>query len=358
METLATKSDQMESSESKDLDILTICHNSFLFELMGLQYFKIKNLNRDNYKTGPTKLGIIRMIIVLSVLMSLVLSYIFVFSPMLSTSLLGGVKKVGDVSLKNILNVMIYNILSGLFAMVIFVGIVQSFFTTKGYKKFIMNLKDVMDDIRLNFNVTTNMKEFTKTVNLRRAIACFIFVSIHAVSGYFYILDSYQEFLVRTVVGFIPTFFLVVVAMKIIFTIQLTSHFLELLRKILQAMREQHKYCQPIIGAVGEKTNGEMITVNNVLICRQIYNKLFDNSEFINQKMGLTILCAFLSFVFCITVSGYELFLLATREVSNGGLFAVLHPNIQCNLLISGIVFHCQRASNLVSILQFYLHEN
>lgn len=346
VEALATKSDQMEIPESQnDSDILTICQSSFLFELMGLQYFKIKNLNRDNYQKGPTKLGIIRMIIVLSVLMSTGLSYIFVFSPMLSTSLLGGMKKE-DFSMKNILNVIINHVLSVIFVTVIFVGIVQSFFTTKGYKKFIMNLKDIMEAVGLNFNVAMKMKELNKTVTRRRAIACFVFTSIHAVSGYFYILESYQEFFVRTVVGFLPTLFLVVVTMKIIFAIQLTSHFLGILRNILQEMRDPQKNRQI---TDGENVNGKIITVNKALLCRQIYNKLFENSEFINHKMGLTILCAILAFVFCITVSGYELFLLMTREVSNGGLFAVLHPNLQCTLLLTGIVFHCQRSTNMVS---------
>lgn len=345
---LSPKSSNKTANAESDDDnnVAVICQNSFLFEIMGLQYFKIYSLNRDNYQSGPTKLGIIRMIIVLSVLMSLVLTYVIFFAPKTHFSSADDGKQRENISLKNIVNVMINYILNSLFVVVVFVGVVQSFYTTKMHKNFIMNLKDIMEVIPKHFNLTMNLKRFNKMVKRRRIISCLIFVSMHSIAGYVFVLESYQEFLVRTVVGFVPIFFLVVVTLKIIFAIHLTTHFMELLKKVLKGMRDEQKKYQP---AEDKKINTKMITVNKALVCRQIYNKLFENSEYINQKMGLTILCAILTFVICITVTGYELFLIMTNEFSYRGVTAVLYPNIQCTLLLSGIVLHCQRSSNLVS---------
>lgn len=335
----------VNADSEDDNNVAVICQNSFLFEIMGLQYFKIYNLNRDNYQSGPTKLGTIRMIIVLSVLMSLVLSYVIFFVPKINTFSADDGKQREHISLKNIVKVMINYIMSSVFVAVVFVGIVQSFYTTKMHKKFIMNLKDIIEVIPKYFDLTMNLKRFNKMVKRRRIIYCLIFASMYAVAGYVYVLESYQEFFTRSVVRFIPTLFLVVVTLKIIFAIHLTTHFMELLKKILQGMRDEQKKYPPV---EDKKIIEQIITVNKTLVCRQIYNKLFENSEYINHKMGLTILCAILAFVICITVTGYEFFLIMTSEFSYRGLIAVLHPNIQSTLLLSGIVLQCQRSSNLV----------
>lgn len=333
-----------------DSNVAIICHNSFLFEAMGLQFFKIWHLNQDNYQKGPTKSRFLVMVVILSILMTLVLSYVFYFGSRMSLSSLSiqeeETKKEskGSVSIKNIVSVMINYVMSSLFVTVIFVGVVQAYLSTKGYKKFIMNLKDLIEIITKNFNMTMDFINFSKSVSCRRIISLISFLTLYIISGYIYYMESNTEFFIRTAIGFIPVFFLVIVTLKIIFTIHLTTHFLGLLKKILYEMRTTRSY-DPEPNEKRDK-----ISVDKLLACRRIYNKLFENSEFINQKTGLTILCAILAFVFCITLSGYELFLLLTKESTLSDIISVLHPNIQCTMLLSGIVLNCQWSSNLVSV--------
>lgn len=334
---LSTKNKVVEREEVQhngECHVNIICHSSFVFEIMGLQYFKVYKVNHENYQTGPSKANYIRMILILLSILSLAISYSFFFAPNLNMNL----RVETNMSLKNLVNVMINYVLQSLFVMVIVSGILQSFLTTKSYKKFVLNLKDMIGLIPKDLNVNKDFENFRKRVTFRRCTSALIFISLHIIAGYFYYMVSVREFIVRTILSFIPTMFLVVVTLKIVFVVHLTTHFLELLKKILQNMRNS------------EQKDFEKITIESILTCRKIYNKIYENSEFINQKFGLTILCAILTFVICITVSGYEMFLIFTQKVHFGELMSVVHPNIQCTLLLSAIVFNCQRAKTVVSL--------
>lgn len=324
--------------EAEECSVHIICHSSFMFEIMGLQYFRVHKVNSENYQTGPSKASTIRMILILSILLALVIAYVFFFAPNMNMT----TSEETNLSLKNVVNRMINYAMNSFFVMVILVGIVQSFLTTRSYKKFILNLKDVIEMVPKDLDVKQDFQNFSNQVTRRRCFSAIGFVSLHIVAGcIYYFSEDHSEFYVRTILVFIPTLFLVVVTLKIIFIVHLTTQFLELLKKILRSLRNL------------EENDLEKISIDSILTCRKIYNKIYENSEFINQKFGLTILCSILTFVIAITVSGYELFLLFTREFKYSELAAVMHPNIQCTLLLSAIVFRCQRTTNLVSFMLY-----
>jgi hypothetical protein len=222
---MSVEDSSLSLKQVKSKTLLQICESSFLFEVMGVQHFKVKEVNADTQDKRPTKLRFLYMIFVLTFFLTLVLSYIAIAYRLRSENK----NKEDDLSIKNLLKVAIGHALNVLFVLIIITGILQSFICKK-------------------------------RVQIRRFFCLIFFTSLHISTGIIY-FEKQIVFLQKSILGFFPTFFLVIISLRLVFNIGLVNHSLQILTRIFVEMRKRSRS--------EESNEASKASVNRIITCRK-----------------------------------------------------------------------------------------
>lgn len=307
----------------------TVCENSFLFELTGVQYFKVMEVNADNQSEGPSVKRTIYMIFIMTLLTSLSITYTYIATTMKEQT-------ESELSIKTILQITLNHALNVSFVLIMFTGVLESFTSTKSSKKFIMNIVNIGEIVEDNFQCDTSFDEFARRVKIRRFF-CLSYFALFQILASFIYYRSKIVFLQKSILGLFPIFFLVIITLRIVFNINLVNYSLELLKKIIIEMKTRNANEQ------------DRNISSHIISCRKIYNKIYENCEIINNSFGFTIFFLVCGFVTVLIVTGYELLLMITSKYEIEEFVGRLHALIHCLSLLTILILHCNRSSTNVS---------
>lgn len=276
-----------------------------IFELMGMQYFSLKHSNRNNFSNRPTNYRRAHMLI-----MSLFLS-LFVASFILTVDVI----EIDKVTPKRILMFAIQSYLKFGLIFVVFIGAIQSYASTKNFKRFFMNLKEIANLSFREFNLDIDFKLLKKESLRRTAIVLICFFSSHSVVCYLTFVAEgkvfdYSEFTIATTL----VVFIVMITYKFVFYVCMINYQLMFLNKILGKIFKQEHV------AVVNNINFQLLTntetsTRKILQARIIFKKIYENSCLINKSIGLTFLILLINTVVALTSAGYEAFKIIVKGI-------------------------------------------
>jgi hypothetical protein len=311
-----------------------------IFELLGLQYFSLRELTVDNLKKRPTFLRAIFMLILVTIVCSLMIFVVNSDNPEVE----------GKVTAKNVVMFAIKRSFNLGMILVCCSSIVQSFVSTKKIKKVFMNIRQVVKIVQSEFDVCVDFKRFKISALKKLWFLLIFFATIHASVTLVYWNE--ENLFIRTFLGAIPVVFLLIVVYKILFFIALINYQLELLSEIVKDIFQYH----PI--KIIENINFHLTSVKTVedpleklRSARKIFNIIFESGALINSSNGFTILIMLITLVISLTVSGYEVFIIIVGGLPIKNIPSVIYGTILTFSILISTVNHCQQTAQIVSFL-------
>lgn len=309
-----------------------------IFELLGLQYFSITELNVDNFKKRPTFLRAIFMLVLITIVCSLMIFFV--------TNETSAVE--GKVTAKNVIMYAVKRSFNLGMILVCCSSIVQSFVSTKKMKKVFMNIRQVVEIAKVEFDVCVDFKRFKKSALRKLWFLLLFFATIHGSVTLFYWNE--ENLFIKMFFGAIPVVFLLIIVYKIVFFIALINYQLELLSDIITDIFQYH----PI--KIIENINFHLTSVKTIedpleksRFARKIFNIIFESGALINSSNGLTMLLMLSTLVISLTVSGYETFVIIVDGLSLKHIPAVFYGIIMTFSILIITVNHCQQTARIVS---------
>jgi hypothetical protein len=274
----------------------------FLFEVLGLQYFSLKQLKDENDAKRPAFVRAIYLL-VLSIFL-LCVSCFFVYSDREGFST--------NVTAKTFLTYAIDNSMNVGMLFVLISSTVQAFFTTKKIKNLYINNRKIVQMIASDYDLRINFKSIHKTVKRYLAIVGLYFLLSH---GLILIASasSMQKFLVY-VIGTFPMFFLMMSVFKFVFYVEMVNRQIEILTSLIKSIFQEHPLKSLEQLHLHLTSIKYMRLADNVfkkfVSAKKQYNVLYENAGLINESMGLTILILLIVLVITLTSSGYQVFVI------------------------------------------------
>jgi prepilin signal peptidase PulO-like enzyme (type II secretory pathway) len=269
-----------------------------VYEIMGLQYFRLKSLTYENYKKKPTKVHVVFMVVLVTIVLTLMTSYVVKDHSLVEE----------DLAAKNILMFAIQHSMNCAMMNCVCVSIVQSFTSTQKIKRIYVNFKEILQIANFEFCCSFDFKLF-RNAAFKRMAAMIIFITLlHGTLMSFHIRN--EENLIKLLFGAIPILFLFMIVNKFVFYVALINSQLSFLLILVTKM------FQPSVKII-ENINFHLKSNPSVQehfrklhAIRKIYNIIYENALLVNESIGLTILMMLISLVITLTVSGYEIFVI------------------------------------------------
>lgn len=271
-----------------------------IFELLGFQYFSLKNLEKIDFMNRPTVFRIMHLVILLILISILTICFLIMERETLT----------GTITAKNMLMFAIQNSMNFGFVLVVCTSLIQSFTSTHNIKKFFVNLKMSVEILREVFDVKTDFNSLKKTMWKRFFVMLALFVSLHGSVGF----SQYRMEILPIFIGILPIFFLIMIVCKYVFYVGMVNHQLECLDsaietvitfppiKIIDNINFHLLPLKPV-----KQLDGPLKKINAV---RKIYNLIYANGNLINDSVGLTILILLVTLITTLTATGYKLFVI------------------------------------------------
>lgn len=279
-----------------------------VFEVLGLQYFSLKHLTRENVNKGPSFCRVAVMLVLLIFVCTLLIFFIVESESLERVT----AKNVVIFAVKNSLNF-------GLLA-VCSISIIESFVCTKNVKKVFLNLKTLVETSHQKLGVSVNLKSFKKSV-WKRMLSTFLVLSVAHVSIAVVYMNNIDDF-INIVLVSVPLIFFMIVVVKINFYVHLINFELEILNQMVAETFHQQPF------KIIENINVHLTSVKSCIdpledlrVTREVFNLIYESGKLINESIGLTVLTMLTSSVVSLTVSSYELFI-----VCIGGMSANIVP--------------------------------
>jgi 7tm Chemosensory receptor len=265
---------------------------SFLFELIGLQYFSLKTLSAKSNLNE--RVAIVR-VIYMAVLMALVSVCVFVF-----TAINKDPWALKDATAKNVLMLTVKNSIGVLLIAGVFVSMIESLVSTKNFKKIFANTQKVDELATSEFKVSMDFGKIGRKAWRRFVTMTILFIFLHGAP----MVASMQSpnrgiKLIVASTGAIPMFLLIMLLFRFVFFVDLVNQQLEVVNTILNKIRTEQ-----------ERDAGKD-SLKKLWLTKTIFNYITLNSELFNRSVGLTVLNSFVTSVITLTCSGYEIFIIA-----------------------------------------------
>lgn len=280
-----------------------------LFELMGLQFFSLKLLTRENMNDRPSFLRFFHMVILLVFVSTLMVVFMASNSYAITEE---------NVTAKNVLNFAISNSMNVGLILVVSTSIIQSFMSTRCVKKIFLNVKDIMKLYRQELDVIIDFRRIKKSTLKKVLLVILFFISTH---GTVTLIKRNSNNAFPLLLGAIPVFFLHVVVFKFTFYVGMINSQLFFLNKMLGNISTCHQPIKFIDNVSFPVTQIKSIKLfddplKKLRTLRRIYNIIYENGTLINNSNGLTILVMFINIVISLTASGYQAFVIVIGGLS------------------------------------------
>lgn len=276
----------------KDLDTSLI-----IFEVLGLQYFSLKALKKENVNDRPSVFRFLYMLVLCAVVTTLMVLFIVYRAPVME-------KKVTP---KNALMFAIQNMISVCIILVVCVSFFQSFASTSLVKKIFLNSQEIAELCFNEFRIIIDHNQMKKATWRRFSIMLVFLGTVHGTITAVK-MKSTQDILFMFIL-ILPITFLLMISFKLIFYVRMLNIELKILKKILDKIDLQLKL-HPMVMTIIQPNEHIEDYSNNLTIARRIYNLIYENGMLINSSNGLTILILLMTLVVSLTASGYELFVI------------------------------------------------
>lgn len=288
-------------------------HVLFVFEIAGLQYFSLSKLTTESAKKSVPIFRLLYMIFLLSFVVLLVTG--FILSDELLWSVKSNVKTVIAFTVQNSMNV-------GMI-LVSLVSVIQSYCSTSKIQKVFLKNDELTQIYQREFAVSPNIAE-VKRVTLIKIWFSLIFFVVTQLALF---VANYQLNLnfVQFVLGMFPNMLLFLSALKFLFFVNMINYQLEFLMKTvkefssvpglmqLEATKAFDNYVTTVRRSA---TNNNVEPLRNFQATWKAYAIIYENAGLINDSVGWTVLTIFFLLTVGLTVSSYELFVIAVGGMS------------------------------------------
>lgn len=272
-----------------------------IFELMGLQYFRLSDGNFEDRPTFPRAFFLAFLLAAVSLLVALL-------------SLAAASSENAVAASNNDLMSAFQSCLAIALVLVIYTSLIQSFASTRSLKKFYSLTAEIEELGTQQFNTSIDFKKFKKA-NLVRLAVFLIF----AVAAYIIMAVLQTENLrlaILMTIFLVPILFILLIAFKFVFYVALVNYQLEFLFKLIEITFKLPTAKITDLSSLMSVRRVEIPEnlIKKLITARRIYQKICKNGDLVNASNGITILILILSIVMSMTVAGYEIYVLTVGE--------------------------------------------
>lgn len=323
-----------------------------IFELMGLQYFSLKSLTKENANGKISTLRSLGGFVLLIILLGFMAFYIYS----------NNAKSIKIITAKNVLMFVIQNSMNFGLLLVVLTTIIQSYCTTRSVKKIFLNTKQLTDTCCQEFQICVDFRRIKKATWKKISVISIFFVTVHGISTYYQaknLLDA-----LPMIIGAVPIFFLLIVAYKFVFYVNMINSQLSFLNAVIKKIISE----QPsnvvenisfrVVPVFPEKQSNPITTLRKLRVARQIFNLIYENGNLTNNSNGLSILVLLIDLVISLMASGYEVFVIIIGDQTMERIPQTIYVILNCSALLIALVSYSQATSNIVSFLDSNLIGN
>lgn len=287
-----------------------------IFELLGLQYFRLKNLTPENFNHKPSFARTSYVLVIIAVLSVFLLFYI-------KTDKTATPDKL---TAKSAMLYAVHHSMNFSLMCVVWTNIIQSYRTTFTVKRIYLNIRKLSLILAQEFNMLINFKLIKKLVWRRLAIILIFFATCHCTTAY----TKYEtlEKFIQMNVGAFPVLFLLMTVYKFVFYVDMINKQLLLCEMILKKLF----VTQPItiiddvhLRVTPVKPFRYNDVTRKIIATRKIYNIIAANAKMINQSFGACNLALIASLVVTLTAAGYQMFVVIIGGLSMAHLAGKLN---------------------------------
>lgn len=273
-----------------------------IFELIGLQYFSLKTLTRENMMQRPSVIRTIYMLILLVAFTALISFFIMMDNEI----------ERENITAKNVLMLAIHHSMNVGFILITWTSLIQSFNSTQNVKRFFFNLKDILELYKTEFDVTLNYKRIKKTLWKRFAKMISFFLIVHVGTSVWHLRSYYDLF--HMLIAMLPVLFLLMIIYKFMFYVNVVNRHLKFMGSLLEKSFSNQTKPNEVIPV--KQLSSPEDPIRKLKAARKVYNLLYDNGMLVNESFGLTILIFLMMLVTNLTVSGYQIFVIVVGGLS------------------------------------------
>lgn len=314
-----------------------------IFELTGLQYFSLKTLTKENADEKIStlrKVGAFFLLVLLSGFM-----ICFIYS--------GNSTTIKTVTAKNILMFVIRNSMNVGLLLIVLTSLTQSYSTTRSTKKIFFNIKEMTEICCREFNICVDFKRIKKAAWKKISVILLFFGTVHGMSTFFQAKDFTDA--LPMLLSAVPTLFLLVVAFKFVFYVDMINSQLTFLDGIIKNLicNQPSKFVDSIsfriIPVVPEKQLYSSDTMRKLRVTRKMFNLIYENGIMTNSSNGLSILVLLIDLVISFLASGYEVFVIVIGDQSLDRIPQTVYVIVNCVAVLIAIISYSHATSQIVN---------
>lgn len=275
-----------------------------IFEILGLQYFSVKNLTQENC----SRRSIVRMIQLVTILTLLTSCfYIAVETESVKTN---QKTKAKSKIMFAILNAKNFGILC-----IVWINVTNSYWNSFKIKKIFLNILNISKLCVQEFDLVIDFALLKKLV-LRRTFAIILFTVI--MNGC-YAYATFEKFydVIVAIAETILFLFISLAAYNFVFYVETINNQLLLVENLLNALTSQPKII--IENFHPNFTIVRPLKINNLtrqlIGIRKLYNLIDENAKIISEIFGIANLMMLATSVFGLTFSGYVMFVVILGDL-------------------------------------------
>ena len=284
-----------------------------ILQFFGLFYFSVAKLNPENQKKFPSRKYTIYFAILLIILVGLSI-YIFYLLFLASSNEDNSKILVKDKFLRSMIYISLLLVIS--------VCLIQSFVSTPSTKKFFLNCVKITNISICDFGHFNDYRVIRRSF-IKNVINYFIiFVFLPDIWSQLYNKFNNELLNFKTyLIFFLPILLMRMSILKFLLLVKIVNLQLDMIYNLIEEVFEPPKVHlnnpRSYIKTLKCNKSLEVQMRLKFINIRRIYNIIFENTELINQIMGITMITLFAIMVISITISGYNIILAAAgSEVS------------------------------------------
>lgn len=308
-----------------------LCQCVAIFQVFGFLYFGVKNLKLKNVNKHPSIYYTFYFFAIFIIINSIIFSF---------TILIAFDANNTQSRTRNVLNFIMENSLWVSLILIICVSFIQSYGKTASLIKFIINSIEISTILKKNFHHQNNFRE------IKAELFKFLsFLSLIQFSSSFgnLIYEKHNGWIIsilRLILGAIPGLFIAMIAIKFYFFVNMIHYQLTQVKIVINKI-----FRTDGIAIVMEKKSKD----NGLRYLMKTYNLIYENSQLINQFMGLTILIKVFVLVLVLTIGGYRVFLCLIGKYPSDKVGGTISAIFLANTALWVLVLISRRVEKVVS---------
>lgn len=284
-----------ENSSCSELEVELGLFFKF-FEIAGLQYFSLKDLNIRTLNKRPSMCRLFQMLI-----FTFALSFLWILAA------LNSFDSIKSPSPRNVVLFAVEKLIGFGVNLLLCIGMIQSFFMTKSHKIIVLEFQESLKFVEKEFGEKVNVKKFRRRAQKKLLFMFVFYFGIHAVVSF--LSDDKNVPLSGKLIVAIPIIASISTFFRVNFLVDLINFQLKFLMRIIDKIFENHpiKIIENLDYHSSSKSFNEDLKKLNAL--RKVYNLIKKNSELLNKCLGLTVLVQVSVSAICLTMGGYNTYL-------------------------------------------------